>query len=39
VFSDRLKVVKEGQILNLVSGYRRVTLVIMEYDEKSSVVD
>jgi hypothetical protein len=39
VFSDRLIVVKEGRILNLVSGYRRSTLVIMICDEKPSVVD
>jgi hypothetical protein len=33
------EVVIEGRILNLVPGYRRVTLFPIVYDEKSSLVD
>jgi hypothetical protein len=30
---------KEERILHLVSGYRRFKLVLLAYDEKSSLVD
>jgi len=39
VFKSPFEVVKEGGILHLVSGYRRVTLSPLAYDEKSCLVE
>jgi hypothetical protein len=39
VIGPDFEVVKEGRILHLVSGYRRVTLVPVAYSETSSIID
>jgi len=39
VFRPTFEVVKEGRILHFVSGYRRLKLITILYDEKSSLVD
>jgi hypothetical protein len=39
VIRPDFKVVKEGRILHLVSGYRRFKPVAERYDKKSSLID
>jgi len=38
IISPSFEVVKEGRILDLVSGYRRFALFALGYDKKSSLV-